>query len=226
MPLVVREVTPPAVEPVTLIQAKAHLRITWTEDDAYVTTLIAAARRYCEAAAKRTFVNTVYAMVDDAFPFSVNPINRQVREFYGQFSSPQGAVFPGVMAMNAGVIQFPRAPLVSVQSVNYIDASGNPQTWASSNYTLVTGSPGRMQPVFGQIWPVTLPVIGSVSITFTAGYSADASLVRETDQQAVLLMLGHLWENREAVTLDGTPCPVPLTLDALLGIEANSGGYG
>ena len=225
MPLVVKTITPPAAEPVTLAQAKAHLRVDWTDDDSYITTLIAAARRYCEVSAKRTFVNTVYAMIDDGFPFSVNPINRQIRQFYGQFQTAQGAVFPGVLALNAGVIQFPRAPLVSVQSVQYLDANGTLQTMPSSSYIVATGSPGRMQPTFGTIWPVTLPVISAVTIEFTAGYGPDATTVIESDQQAVLMMVGHYYENREAVA-QGTLLPVPMAVEHLLGIEDNSGGYG
>ena len=38
--------TPPAVEPVTLSEAKAHLRVDSTDDDAYIATLITAAREW------------------------------------------------------------------------------------------------------------------------------------------------------------------------------------
>jgi uncharacterized phiE125 gp8 family phage protein len=37
-------ITPPALEPVTLDQAKAHLKVDTTDDDALITTLITAAR--------------------------------------------------------------------------------------------------------------------------------------------------------------------------------------
>ncbi|MER2518567.1 MAG: head-tail connector protein [Candidatus Accumulibacter phosphatis] len=46
MPLTL--ITPPATEPVTLAQAKAHCRIDGTADDALVGALIAAAREACE----------------------------------------------------------------------------------------------------------------------------------------------------------------------------------
>ncbi len=41
-------ITPPAIEPVSLADAKSHLRISHTDDDAYITRIITAARRQIE----------------------------------------------------------------------------------------------------------------------------------------------------------------------------------
>jgi uncharacterized phiE125 gp8 family phage protein len=41
--------TPPSGEPVTLAETKSHLRISHTDDDAYITRLITAARKQIEA---------------------------------------------------------------------------------------------------------------------------------------------------------------------------------
>ena len=224
MPLIVNTTTPPAVEPLTLAEVHDHLRITWTNEDTYLTRLITAARKYCEVAAKRTFINTVYTLEDDAFPFTTGAFNKQVRQFYGQFQGGQGAVYPGVLALNAGVITFPRAPLVSVQSVTYFDTTGALQTMSPSLYIVQPGAPGRMMPIFGQIWPVTLPVINAVQIKFTAGYGPDETYVSEADKQAILLMLSHLYEHPSAVAT-GAPVAMPMAVEALLGIENNAGGY-
>jgi uncharacterized phiE125 gp8 family phage protein len=49
--------TGPAVEPVSTSEAKAHLRITHSTDDAYIEALITVARRYAESHTKRALIN-------------------------------------------------------------------------------------------------------------------------------------------------------------------------
>jgi len=46
-------VSPPAVEPVTLDEAKAHLRVTIADDDGYIALLIPAARERVELFLRR-----------------------------------------------------------------------------------------------------------------------------------------------------------------------------
>jgi uncharacterized phiE125 gp8 family phage protein len=60
--------TQPAVEPVTLSEAKAHLRVDTTADDAYIGSLISAAREWCEQHLDRTLVHTQWVMRFDSFP--------------------------------------------------------------------------------------------------------------------------------------------------------------
>ncbi len=60
-------VTAPTIEPVTLQEAKDHLRIDGIYDDALVMMLVAAARRWCEDYAGRTFVTTTWAWSFDEF---------------------------------------------------------------------------------------------------------------------------------------------------------------
>jgi Phage gp6-like head-tail connector protein len=216
-------VTPPAVEPVTLAEAKLHLRVDFGDDDALIYEQISSARQLCEAVGKQTMVNTVFTLVDDSFPFSTGPLSRACRQFYGQFSSGQGAMMPALLAVNAGVITFPRAPLVSIQSIYYLDANGILQLLPSSSYDVQTGAPGRVQTVFGTPWPVTLPVIGSVMLQFTAGYGPDNTTVPASCKSAVKLILGWLYRNRDA----GVPPETLLQMAArLMGANNNAGGYG
>lgn len=43
-------------EPITLSEAKAHLRITYSDEDSYIETLITAARQYAENYQNRVYV--------------------------------------------------------------------------------------------------------------------------------------------------------------------------
>ena len=61
-PTTIRLLTPPVVEPVTLVEARAHLRLTSEErdDDVYILGLIAAARRTIERRLGITLAATQY----------------------------------------------------------------------------------------------------------------------------------------------------------------------
>lgn len=228
MPLTVKVVTPPASEPVTLAEAKSQVRqpADFVDDDALLSSLVVAARRYCEAVMKGAFVDTEFELADDAFPFSGGYPDRQTRAFYGQFSGLGGRGFPVALGSVPGVITLPRAPVRSVTSVTYLDATGNTVTLDPSRYAVTTGAPGRVAPAFGTVWPATLPQIGAVRVRFVAGYGPDASAVPDNVKAAIRLMVGHWYENRESVVVGpGITCnELPQAVDHLLGVE-QWGGY-
>jgi len=60
--------TPPAAEPVTLDDAKAHLRVDTTDDDALITSLISAARARAEWHTGRAFVTQSWTLWLDGWP--------------------------------------------------------------------------------------------------------------------------------------------------------------
>ncbi len=67
-------------------------------------------------------------------------------------------------------ILIPMVPALQVVSVNYTDMGGNPQVMPASDYTVdLACEPARITPVFGKIWPIPLPQMGAVSVTFVAG---------------------------------------------------------
>jgi uncharacterized phiE125 gp8 family phage protein len=183
MPLL--QTVPPASEPITLTEAKAHLRVDVTDDDAYITALITAAREYAEGLTDRQFITATWSLVLDAFP---GPSLMGV---------PAGVPF----SMPGHAVQLEKSPIQTVSSIQYLDMAGTLQTMPSSDYaTELVSAPGRITPAFGKIWPVTLPQIGAVKITFVAGYG-NAAAVPQGIKNWMLIRLATLYENREEVAL-------------------------
>jgi uncharacterized phiE125 gp8 family phage protein len=60
--------TPPAAEPITLAEAKLHLRVDHDDEDTFITSLITAAREYCEGFQNRAFITQTITLTLDEFP--------------------------------------------------------------------------------------------------------------------------------------------------------------
>jgi len=156
--------TPVSTEPVSLADARLHLRINagdTSEDTAIIAPLITAAREYCENVTGRALA----AQTIKAYP------ERFTR-----------------------IIQLPREPMVSVSAITYTDESGVTTTMASSNYIIDT--------VGGTVAIKELPtfsprLVNPIEITYSAGYT----LLPKAIRQAMLLLIGHWYENREAVVV-------------------------
>lgn len=178
-------VTPPTQEPVSLIDAKLHLRVDFDEDDTLIASLISAARQAAETLTGRQFTTARWKQVLDCFP---GPSLMGV---------PAGQSF----SLPGHAILLPKCPVQSVVSINYLDMASVLQTMPASTYTVDAAcEPARITPVFGQIWPICLPQIGAVSVTFDAGYG-DASNVPEGIKCWIKLRVGSLYAHREEVAL-------------------------
>lgn len=113
-------------------------------------------------------------------------------------------------------IVLPRPPLQSIGSIQYVDTAGATQTFDGSNYVVDTVSePGRLALTSTASWPSTDDRINAVTITFDAGW-ADPTQVPEPIKQAIKLLVGHWYENREAVLVGTISKQLELTVDALL----------
>jgi len=114
------------------------------------------------------------------------------------------------------IIDLPYPPLQTVASIVYIDSDGLQQTLDPSVYAVDTkNTPGRVRPAYDQSWPATRKDINTVTITYTAGYGNATTDVPGPIRSALLLLIGHLYENREA-TAPFQITNLPLGVDRLL----------
>lgn len=66
--MAIKLITPPATTPVSLTEAKAHLRVDFTDDDALITALIGAATSHAERFTGRAFIDQTWELTVDEFP--------------------------------------------------------------------------------------------------------------------------------------------------------------
>lgn len=105
--------------------------------------------------------------------------------------------------------------LLSVESVEYIDIDGNPQTLAPAKYYIDTASViGRIVPL--EAWPsVQSAHPQPVTASFTCGYGT-ADDVPDSIKQCMRMLVGHWYRNREAVIVGVSAAPIDFAVDALL----------
>jgi uncharacterized phiE125 gp8 family phage protein len=172
-----RRTTTPA-EPLALAEALVHLRETGDggANDEYIEVIITAAREACEARTERTLTTTGWLLQLDGFP-SVTSDN------------PNAAIY------------LYQPPIIAVQSVQYLNASGTLTTIDSADYVLDAASaPGRLVPAPGKVWPaVQEGAINAVRVAYTAGYGAAADVPKPL-RQWMLLAIGDMYENRNGST--------------------------
>ena len=172
-------VTPPTEEPVTLAEIKDHLHISSTAEDSLLTLYAQMAREAVEGECWRALMPQTWDLYLPGWPAG-------------------------------GVIEIPRPPLQSVTSIKYTDDEGAVHTFAASNYRVDTASePGRVVLAPDAAWPSDALDSGyPIAVTFVAGYD-DASAVPGMAKAAILLQIGEIYANREAVIVGSTPQVTP-----------------
>lgn len=203
--------TPPATEPITTAEAKSHLRVDISDDDALIGGLITAARETAENILSRALITQTWQLVLDSFPGGSRVLSRFPSNTTVQ---PYTAMSPWYLS---GGFKLPFPPLQSVSSITYVDQDGNSNTVPSADYVVDTAhEPGRVFLKYGASWPsVALQPAAGVTIEYVAGYG-DASDVPQAIKQAMLLIIGDLYEHREAVVVGTTAKEIPLGAMALL----------
>ena len=196
-----RRTVDPTSEPVPLTLAKLHLRVDISDDDQLISYLISAAREYVEMRTGMALMPSTWQLVLDRWP------RQNALEFWP---------WPGIPV---GAILLPRFPVNTVTSVVWYGADGSTNTVTATDYIVDTSPrPPAIVPAYTKSWPAQtmIPKAGIIT-TFTAGYANLAS-VPPTLVQAILMLMGHWYENRETVMVDNRlqAISLPHALDALL----------
>lgn len=95
-------------------------------------------------------------------------------------------------------IVLPRPPLLSVTTVLYLDTAGVQQTLAPADYKVdAISEPAEIVAAYGKSWPATRAERNAVVVTYKAGYGTTAAAVPQQIRQAILLLIGEMYERRE-----------------------------
>jgi uncharacterized phiE125 gp8 family phage protein len=178
-------VTPAAATPVSVTEAKAHLRVDHTGDDTLITSLIAAATEHLDGYSGilgRCLVTQTWRQDFDGFAKTM------------------------------------RLPLLAstISSVKYRNSAGQLSTVTATDYALKAdelGSYVRFDDGFS--FPSDLAQSQAVLIEFTAGFG-NAAAVPAAIKAAILLLIGHWYANREAVSVGHVATELPMAVDALI----------
>lgn len=85
-------------EPITLEEAKAHLRVDFDDDDTYILGLISAAREFCERFQHTSILDYTYTVTQDRFSYPIYLQNLPVKSVssinYTRFDGTIGTVDP------------------------------------------------------------------------------------------------------------------------------------
>lgn len=185
-------VTPPAIQPVTLTDAKLHLRVDHNDENTQIEGLIRAATEHLDGwtgILGRCLAEQVWRQDHDRF---------------------------------ARQMLIPLGPVIAVQSITWRDPAGQLSTVPSGSYDLRIDEPGNAVIRFdaNYVFPANLHESRAVAITFKAGYptnpgSPETSTVPDPLKVAILLLVGHWYQNREAVSA-GAMASLPFAVEALI----------
>jgi uncharacterized phiE125 gp8 family phage protein len=173
--------TEPTVEPISIDEAKLHLRLDTSPvsdhpDDPLITALIKASRRWCEKFQNRHYITQTWSLYLDRFP----------KEDYIKIPSPP---LQSIVALEY------KDSSGALQTVSFLDPSGTALMETDDFIVDETVEPGRLCLKNGKAWPTALLEAKAIRIQFVSGYGAAEDVPDET-KTAIYLKLSDLYENR------------------------------
>lgn len=192
-------VVPPASLPVTIAEAKRHAGIDpdLVVDglDAFVEHLIRAATGKLEAMVDRALVSQT---LETTYWGSI-----------GDRWCTAGCTGDGDGACD-GSWRLPRADVLSIVSVGYLDRSGVAQVIDPSLYRAALGAPGRLLRPVGVSWPAG----ESLTVRYVAGYGGPEA-VPDVAKLIVNMLVAHWYGRREPIVTGTIVATLPLSVESL-----------
>lgn len=191
-PLRLTLVTAPAVYPVSLNEAKAHVRVEDDQviEDATVTAQIATAAEACERFTGRALISQTWTLHRDEWPTA--------------WQAGPGTNWDGVregaisdLSSAARALELPKPPLQQVIHVKTYDDQDNAVVLPATSYFVDAASePGRIVLRNGAAVPAITRTANGLEIQFVAGYGDDPHDVPEQLRLGMLHLIAGLNENR------------------------------
>jgi uncharacterized phiE125 gp8 family phage protein len=176
----------PATEPISLAEAKAHLRVDADDEDALLGSLIVAARAFVEKILAGALITQEWSLFLDAWPRG------------------------GTVTLPIAPVQDVAA--VRVYDPDDVPADVDEEGYSVD----VLSEPARLVLSASGVQLLPARLLNAYEIAFTAGYGDEADDVPEPIRQAVKLLVAHWFEHREPVVLGEMPQEVPATIASLL----------
>lgn len=212
-----RLLTHPVVEPITLDMARQHLRMDQFLDDDYIRALVTVCRQSAENYTRRAFIAQTWRLTLDRFPA------------WGDADDDHFWIY------RRGIIKVEMPPIRSIDSITYIDTNGDTILLDPDLYVVdLQDAHSRIEPVYGQFWPITQFRMAAVTIDFTTGYATGSPSPDDDDtpappqdgdprglvpgpiKQAILLAMGEYYEYREQIVSAQVPFVLPMGAEYLL----------
>ncbi len=179
MPIEFRLKTPPTVEPITLAETKAWLKVDHSDEDSLLQLLIATARERCESITGLSLMIQQWVAYLPAWPLSSEEAWWDgVRE--GAFiQRPHTS------------IQLQNGPVRQIDAFTLWDAEGNASDYPAEQYLL---DPVRNQIVLkaGAPLPQGNRMVNPIEITYTTGHEFIPGPIKT----GLLKLVTHLYEHR------------------------------
>lgn len=116
-------------------------------------------------------------------------------------------------------IYLPKTPVQSINAITYYDRDEVEQNATVGHFHLFSDIyRAWVEPKDKRDWPDVFGRPDALTITFVAGYGAAEDVPFEL-RQAILMLVAHWYENREAVVTGAGPAEMPMAVEAMTGLH-------